>query len=66
VTAARDWRLIQLLGGRFLRPYWRWMATVVLLNLITGVALTLRPLVLAPALDSFAGARAGPAERLRA
>jgi ABC-type multidrug transport system fused ATPase/permease subunit len=49
---------------RFLRPYTRWLAVAVAFNVAIGFALTLRPLVLAPALDSFAGTRTLPADGL--
>jgi len=55
------------IGGllrRFLRPYSRWLASVVALNVAVGFGFTLRPLVLAPALDAFTGARGQPATRL--
>jgi ATP-binding cassette, subfamily B, bacterial MsbA len=56
---------IRALLNRFVRPYSRWLAAAVLLNVVIGFALTLRPLVLAPALDSFAGTRTPPASSLR-
>jgi ABC-type multidrug transport system fused ATPase/permease subunit len=55
---------IRGLVNRFVRPYSRWLAAAVLLNVVIGFALTLRPLVLAPALDSFAGTRSLPASGL--
>jgi ABC-type multidrug transport system fused ATPase/permease subunit len=59
-----DARSIRGLLNRFVRPYSRWLAVAVLLNVAIGFSLTLRPLVLAPALDSFAGSRAQPATGL--
>jgi ABC-type multidrug transport system fused ATPase/permease subunit len=64
VTDPGDLRSLGGLLNRFLRPYSRWVAAAVVLNVLIAFALTLRPLVLAPALDSFAGARVRPAERL--
>ena len=55
------------IGGllrRFLRPYTRWLASVVALNVAVGFGFTLRPLVLAPALDAFTGTHGQPATRL--
>jgi ABC-type multidrug transport system fused ATPase/permease subunit len=49
---------------RFLRPYTRWMAGVVVLNVAIGFAFTLRPLVLAPLLDVFTGGQVPPATGL--
>jgi ABC-type multidrug transport system fused ATPase/permease subunit len=49
---------------RFVRPYSRWLASAVVLNVAIGFGLTLRPLVLAPALDSFTGSRGQPATSL--
>jgi subfamily B ATP-binding cassette protein MsbA len=63
-TARRD---LQLFGGllrRFLRPYWRSVALAVVLNVVVGLLVTLRPLVLAPALDSFVATRSQPAGSL--
>ena len=64
MTEPGNLRSIGGLLNRFLRPYSRWLAAVVALNVLIGFALTLRPLVLAPALDAFAGKRARPAQRL--
>ena len=57
-------RAIVGLLQRFLRPYSRWLVSVVILNVAVGFALTVRPLVLAPALDSFAGGGGRPATGL--
>jgi subfamily B ATP-binding cassette protein MsbA len=64
MTEPHDVPSIRTLLNRFVRPYSRWLATAILLNVGIGFALTLRPLVLAPALDSFAGTRARPASGL--
>jgi ABC-type multidrug transport system fused ATPase/permease subunit len=64
VTDPRELRSVGGLLNRFLRPYSRWLAAAVSLNVVVAFALTLRPLMLAPALDSFAGTRARPAEGL--
>ena len=64
MTPPRDLRVFGALVNRFLRPYWRSVALTVALNVAVGFALTLRPLVLAPALDSFVGTRTPPAGRL--
>ena len=65
MTSPSDLRVFGSLANRFLRPHWRSLALIVALNVAVGFALTLRPLVLAPALDSFVGTRTPPAERLR-
>jgi ABC-type multidrug transport system fused ATPase/permease subunit len=57
-------RTLGALAQRFVRPYARWLALVVALNVVVGLAITARPLTLAPALDSFAGNRARPATGL--
>ena len=57
-------RSIRELLQRFVRPYSRWLASAVVLNVAIGFGLTLRPLVLAPALDSFTGNRGRPATGL--
>ena len=54
-------RAIRGLLHRFLRPHGRWLLSVVLLNVVVGFAFTLRPLVLAPALDAFTGGGGPPA-----
>jgi ABC-type multidrug transport system fused ATPase/permease subunit len=64
VTDPHDVRSIRGLLNRFLRPYSRWLAAAIVLNVLIAFTLTLRPLVLAPALDSFTGTRARPARRL--
>jgi subfamily B ATP-binding cassette protein MsbA len=66
VTApGADLRRLGQLANRFLRPYWRWLALAAVLNVAVGFTLTLRPLVLAPALDAVTTTRAAPATRLR-
>jgi ABC-type multidrug transport system fused ATPase/permease subunit len=57
MTEPRVPRSIRGLLERFLRPYSRWLASVVVLNALVGFGFTLRPLVLAPALDAFTGGR---------
>jgi ABC-type multidrug transport system fused ATPase/permease subunit len=64
MTEPRAPRSIGGLLQRFLRPYSRWLASVVLLNVVVGFGFTLRPLVLAPALDAFTGSRGEPATGL--
>jgi len=64
VTEPVATRAIRGLLHRFLRPYTRWLASVIALNVVIGFALTLRPLALAPALDSFAGGGGPPASSL--
>jgi ABC-type multidrug transport system fused ATPase/permease subunit len=61
---SHDLRSVGGLLNRFLRPYSRWLAALVSLNVLIGLAFTLRPLVLAPALDLFAGTRSRPAQHL--
>ena len=57
-------RSIRGLLQRFVRPYTRWLAAAVVLNVAIGFGLTLRPLVLAPALDAFTGSQEPPAAGL--
>lgn len=53
-----------LLFNRFLMPYWKTVIILVVLNIIIGFMLTLRPLVIAPALDTFIESQAKPAESI--
>lgn len=53
-----------LLFNRFLKPYWKTIIILVVLNIIIGFMLTLRPLVIAPALDTFVESQAEPAENI--
>ena len=64
MTEPRAPRSIRGLLHRFLRPYSRWLASVVVLNVAIGFGFTLRPLVLAPALDAFTGSQGQPATGL--
>ena len=64
MTEPRAPRSIRGLLQRFLRPYSRWLASVVVLNVAVGFGFTLRPLVLAPALDAFTGSQGQPATGL--
>jgi subfamily B ATP-binding cassette protein MsbA len=57
-------RTIGDLLRRYLRPHSRWLATGILCNVVVAFAFTVRPLVLAPALDSFAGGGGRPATGL--
>ena len=64
MTGPRASHPIRDLTLRFLRPYSRWLASAILLNVVVAFALALRPLVLAPALDLFAGGGGPPATGL--
>ena len=61
----RDMRVMAVLLNRFVRPHWRPFAAIVVLNIIIGTAMTLRPLTLAPALDAFVLTQSAPATQLR-
>jgi subfamily B ATP-binding cassette protein MsbA len=47
--------------GRFLRPYWKAVVVLIVINVAVGFLLTARPLILAPALDIFAENKTVPA-----
>ena len=52
---------MRFLFGRFLRPYARTIVLLAALNVVVGALISLRPLVIAPALDAFVGAKGDPA-----
>ncbi|MGK7344552.1 MAG: ABC transporter ATP-binding protein [Candidatus Nitrospinota bacterium M3_3B_026] len=60
-SARKDIASAAALFNRFLRPYWRKVALVVAFNVVIGFLMSLRPLVIAPALDVFAKTRSEPA-----
>jgi ABC-type multidrug transport system fused ATPase/permease subunit len=49
------------LFSRFLKPYWKAILVIVILNMTVGFLTSLRPLVLAPALGVFIENKAAPA-----
>ena len=57
----KDWQVIKYLYRRFLAHRWKAVLFVVIINFISGSLLSLRPLVLAPAIDSFATIKGEPA-----
>jgi subfamily B ATP-binding cassette protein MsbA len=59
----RDIRVVGGLFKRFLRPYWLPIFVLTALNVVLGFFLSLRPLVIAPALEAFAGKPVKPAGR---
>ena len=56
----KDWQTIKYLYQRFLAHRWRALFFVVIISFISGSLLSLRPLVLAPAIDSFAAIKGEP------
>jgi ATP-binding cassette, subfamily B, bacterial MsbA len=60
----KDITFVSALFKRFLRPYWKVIFFLTVINIILGFFLTLRPLVIAPALDAFVGKKAKAAEQL--
>ncbi len=57
----KDWQTIEYLYRRFLAHRWRAVVFVVIISFISGSLLSFRPLVLAPAIDSFATIKGEPA-----
>lgn len=57
----KDWQTIKYLYRRFLVDRWKAVIFVVIISFISGALLSLRPLVLAPAIDSFASIKGEPA-----
>jgi ATP-binding cassette, subfamily B, bacterial MsbA len=55
---------ISSLFERFLKPYWKVIFFLTVINIILGIFLSLRPLVIAPALDAFVGKKTKAAEQL--
>lgn len=62
--AKSDWKSIRFLLSRFLRPYYRLIAGLVALNVFVGMLISVRPLIMAPALDVFMGGKAAPAKKI--
>lgn len=60
----KDWQTIGYLYRRFLAHRWRAVVFVVIISFISGSLLSLRPLVLAPAIDSFATIKGEPASSI--
>lgn len=60
----QDWEALRFLAGRFIRPYWKTILGLAMLNVLVGALVSLRPLVMAPALDAFIGTKSVPATGL--
>jgi len=60
-----DYNSTRQLFGRFLRPYWRGVALVVVLNIGVGFVTSIRPLVIAPLLEGISASKAAPATNMR-
>ena len=48
----QDLKNLAVLFGRFARPYWRSLAVLIVVSMAAGLLMSLRPLILAPAMDS--------------
>ncbi len=48
----QDLKNLAILFGRFARPYWRSLAVLIVVSMAAGLLMSLRPLILAPAMDS--------------
>ena len=48
----KDIQNLAVLFGRFAKPYWRSLAMLVFVSMAAGFLMSLRPLILAPAMDS--------------
>jgi subfamily B ATP-binding cassette protein MsbA len=59
----KDFSSLHLLFKRFLKPYWKVVSAITLINILVGFLVSLRPLVIAPALDVFVSKRPRPAGR---
>jgi ATP-binding cassette, subfamily B, bacterial MsbA len=59
-----DFKGVVVLFKRFLNPYWKIILVLTILNVVIGFLLTIRPLVIAPALDAFVGKKNPAAENL--
>ncbi len=59
-----DTEVLRFLANRFLRPYWKTIIFFACLNAVMGMLFSLRPVVLAPALDFFVNAPSAPADSL--
>ena len=57
----KDWQTLEYLYRRFLAHRWRAVVFVVIISFISGSLLSFRPLVLAPAIDSFSTVKGEPA-----
>ena len=60
----KELRSVFSLFKRFMRPYWMVILSLTAINIILGFFLTLRPLVIAPALDAFTGKKSMAAKQL--
>ena len=60
----KDWQTIEYLYRRFLAHRWRAVIFIVVVSFISGSLLSIRPLVLAPAIDSFAAIKGEPASSI--
>jgi len=60
----KDWQTIEYLYRRFLAHHWRALIFVVIISFLSGSLLSLRPLVLAPAIDAFASIKGEPASSI--
>ncbi|MBI4765609.1 MAG: ABC transporter ATP-binding protein [Deltaproteobacteria bacterium] len=60
----KDFKSVSGLFKRFLRPYWGVILFLTVINILLGIFLSLRPLVIAPALEAFAGKKPKAAEQL--
>jgi ATP-binding cassette, subfamily B, bacterial MsbA len=58
----KEIKSISELFKRFLRPYWKVIFFLTVINILLGFFLSLRPLVIAPALDAFLGRKTKAAE----
>ncbi len=56
-----NWQVIGYLYRRFLTHRWRAVLFVVMMSFVSGALLSLRPLMLAPAIDSFVSVKGEPA-----
>jgi len=59
-----DLKPAYILFKRFLQPFWKQVIVVATLSVIVGMGLSLRPLVIAPALDAFVDTQVEPANSI--
>lgn len=57
--------ILHFLYSRFLKQYWKMIGIVCIANTVAGFLVTLRPLVIAPALDTFLGKKTAPARNFK-
>lgn len=65
MLSRRDWQSLRYLFQTFLAPSWKKIIVIVLANTMYGVILSVRPVILAPAVDTFAEVRAAPATSIK-